>query len=734
MSERQKIYSAEKSIFHPLILLMMVLCLVLNILLSAVARMTDLPFYFDTIGTFVAAALGGIVPGILVSFFTSAINFLMDGESIFYAPLNILIALFSAVYFSEFSQFKKNRIRKKNPGKSGRKKEFMDLLLFILLLAFIGGGVGAWVTWFLYGKTSGSAMLLSISRWFSRHLSIGDLGCHMIATFIVDVIDKAISVLLSLVIIITIPPKIKNSVKVSLWRQKPLTMEELESAPRRIGVRMSLGFRINMVIILSTFLMMVVALVFSSVSFRDNTMDSLSSTASQIAYLASQEIDPAKVDSYLEGGYSAPGYIETKDRLSIIKNSSSDIAFLYVYRIEEDGCHVIFDLDAVLSDGSFIKGDSPGYVVPFDETYEPYLDDLLAGNQMPTIRVKDQYGSFIASYFPVYDSNGNCLCYAISNIEAKVIGELQRHFFGRVVLLFAGFFILIVIISVLTTRYRIVMPIVSMTIYANEMTDKKGGANEESLEKLEELDIRTGDEMEQLYRAFCKLTGDTVYQLNDNKVKSEAIAKMQNALLITMADMVESRDSDTGAHVLKTAAYVRIILQGLKRNGYYAEKITDKYMRDVEMSAPLHDVGKINIPDAILNKPGKLTAEEFEIMKTHTTAGQKILDNAISSMEGDNYLKEARNMAAYHHERWDGGGYPEGLHGEVIPLSARIMAIADVFDALSSPRVYKPAYPFDEAVSMIKEGAGTQFDPKCVEVFLESIAEVKKVHKKYQET
>jgi HD-GYP domain-containing protein (c-di-GMP phosphodiesterase class II) len=157
-------------------------------------------------------------------------------------------------------------------------------------------------------------------------------------------------------------------------------------------------------------------------------------------------------------------------------------------------------------------------------------------------------------------------------------------------------------------------------------------------------------------------------------------------------------------------------------------------MRDVEMSAPLHDVGKINIPDNILNKPGRLTEEEFAIMKTHTTAGKQIIEKAINTMEGDNYLKEAKNMAAYHHERWDGKGYPEGLHGEVIPLSARVMAVADVFDALASPRIYKPAFPLEEAIRIIEEGSGTQFDPKCVEVFVESLPEVKKVLSKYQET
>jgi HD-GYP domain-containing protein (c-di-GMP phosphodiesterase class II) len=206
---------------------------------------------------------------------------------------------------------------------------------------------------------------------------------------------------------------------------------------------------------------------------------------------------------------------------------------------------------------------------------------------------------------------------------------------------------------------------------------------------------------------------------------------MQNGLLITMADMVENRDADTGFHIQKTADYVRIILDGLKRKGYYSNRLTDKYINDVYISAPLHDIGKIRIPDAVLNKPGKLTDDEYEVMKTHTTAGREIIEKAITIVKGDSYLKEARNMAGYHHEKWDGTGYPEGLSGEVIPLSARIMAVADVFDAVSSKRVYKPAMSFEKAISIIEEGSGTHFDPKCVEVFIEASEEVKSVMKKY---
>ena len=249
--------------------------------------------------------------------------------------------------------------------------------------------------------------------------------------------------------------------------------------------------------------------------------------------------------------------------------------------------------------------------------------------------------------------------------------------------------------------------------------------------KLREADIRTEDEVEKLYRDICDMASNQTEQLRSIRRLSEDTAQMQDGIIITMADLVENRDSDTGAHIQKTAAYVKIIVKGLKKKGYYAEKIKPKFESDVVRSAPLHDVGKINIPDNVLNKPGKLTDEEFEIMKTHTTAGMKIMDKAIDTVGGENYLKEARNMAAYHHERWDGRGYPEGLHGEVIPLSARIMAVADVFDALTSPRVYKPAFPIDKALSIIEEGSGTHFDPKCVEVFMESLPEVKIILKKY---
>ena len=160
--------------------------------------------------------------------------------------------------------------------------------------------------------------------------------------------------------------------------------------------------------------------------------------------------------------------------------------------------------------------------------------------------------------------------------------------------------------------------------------------------------------------------------------------------------------------------------------------LTDEYIDSVIKSAPLHDIGKIRISDSILNKPGKLTDEEFEIMKQHTTYGAQVIEQCISTLPGSNFLGEAKNIAKYHHEKWNGKGYPEGLSGEDIPLSARIMAVADVFDALISKRVYKDAFSFDKAMEIIKEDSGTHFDPKVAEAFLAASAQVRETARRFQ--
>ena len=208
-----------------------------------------------------------------------------------------------------------------------------------------------------------------------------------------------------------------------------------------------------------------------------------------------------------------------------------------------------------------------------------------------------------------------------------------------------------------------------------------------------------------------------IMQGNKRSFYHERVSNMQSGMISFMAEVVENRDDNTGGHIRRTAKYVEGIANRLKGQGIYSDVLTDRYMRDMVVAAPLHDIGKIHIPDAVLNKPGRLTDEEFEIMKTHTTAGKELLAHAKTELGESGYLNMAVEMAAYHHEWWNGKGYPYGISGEEIPLCARIMAVADVFDALTSKRCYKDAMPLEKAYAIIREESGTHFDPEVVEAF-----------------
>lgn len=208
-----------------------------------------------------------------------------------------------------------------------------------------------------------------------------------------------------------------------------------------------------------------------------------------------------------------------------------------------------------------------------------------------------------------------------------------------------------------------------------------------------------------------------IMQGNKRSFYHERVSGMQSGMIRFMAEVVENRDDNTGGHIRRTAEYVESIAKELKRQGVYSDILTDRYLNDMVIAAPLHDIGKIHIPDAVLNKPGKLTDEEFAVMKTHTTAGEELLIHAKAELGESEYLNTALKMAAYHHEWWNGKGYPYGISGEEIPLCARIMAVADVFDALTSKRCYKSAMPVEKAYAIIREESGTHFDPAVVEAF-----------------
>lgn len=199
---------------------------------------------------------------------------------------------------------------------------------------------------------------------------------------------------------------------------------------------------------------------------------------------------------------------------------------------------------------------------------------------------------------------------------------------------------------------------------------------------------------------------------------NERIIKIQSSTISGLANLIESRDGETGGHIIRTSRYVEMLAKNTRQMGYYTDILTDEYIELLVRAAPMHDIGKISISDLILRKQGKLTPEEFDIMKDHASEGGRIIRSVMSDIENKDYVDMAAQVAECHHEKWDGSGYPKGLCGEEIPLCARIMAIADVFDALVSKRCYKEAFSFDKAFGIIAGSSGTHFDPILTDVFL----------------
>jgi putative two-component system response regulator len=219
-----------------------------------------------------------------------------------------------------------------------------------------------------------------------------------------------------------------------------------------------------------------------------------------------------------------------------------------------------------------------------------------------------------------------------------------------------------------------------------------------------------------------------------NKRTQELMA-VQDVTIMVMASLAETRDSDTGNHIRRTQFYVKTLAEELRAHPRFAAVLNEHTIGMLFKSAPLHDIGKVGIPDRILLKPGKLTPEEFEIMKTHTTLGRDAIEAAEKQLGIDvEFLKMAKDIAYYHQEKWDGSGYPTGAHGDAIPVSARLMAVADVYDALISRRVYKDGMPHEKAVSIIFEGKGQHFDPDMVDAFVRVQDTFREIARRYADT
>lgn len=686
------------------VILLIIIGLLLNVIPAKIALAFDIPLYLDCLGTVLTAMLGGAMPAVIVGFGVNVINGFAEPVAMYYGVLSVLIAIF-ATFFFRWGYFKKA----------------WKLLVVIFTFALIGGGLGSVFTYALYGFNFGEGISAPFAIAFHDVMHWNRFVSQLLADFVLDVFDKSAIVVLATLLFHYIPQKHKDELK-------KIYNDPSSNAMNRM-VRHSLLSKVVMIVMVAEILLGGLASTIGFLLYRTNSVNNFISIGKGVTEAASVAIDAEKVDDYVARGYEVEGYQKTRDMLERIRGSFPQTKYVYVYKIKNDGCHVVFDLD---TDGE--PGGSPGEVIDFDPTFKPYLPTLLEGGEIDPIISDDQYGWLLTVYRPLRNAAGKTVAYVAADISMESIIRDEATFFIKLLSLFFGLSIIIMGIVIEVMKRGVVIPVNKMSLAAykysldiglasgidfeTEAVDLDGIQN--SANRIGRIGISTNDEIGMLYDSFNGMAQSSFEFIKQVQEQNDRIRRMQEVIIMEFAEMVEARDKSTGDHIKKTAEYVEAIAKELQAEGKFKGVLTDAYIHKLKRAAPLHDIGKIAVSDLILNKNGKLTDEEFAIMKSHTTEGGKILKKIVADA-GDtfdaNYLNESIEMASFHHEKWDGSGYPTHIKGDEIPLSARIMAVADVFDALIAERVYKKGFSYEKAMSIITEGAGKHFDPDVVEAF-----------------
>ena len=605
--------------------------LALNIIPARLAIVLGIPLYLDCTGTIITAMLGGNLPAVIVGFGSNAINGISEPETMYYGVISIMIAVAATFFYHQ--RFFTNIPR---------------LFVVIFTFALIGGGIGSLFTYFLYGLNFGQGITAPFAHAFHDALGYSKFFSQLLADVIIDMLDKGAVVVLAMFAFRFVSRRLKNHLN-------QVFLRDSSNRDANKNVKHSLLRKVVVMVIVAEVLLGALASSIGFFLYRDNSIKRFMTIAKGVTNSAAHVVDAERVNEFLTEGDSAEGYKDIEDALYGIRSSFPQTKYLYVYRIEKDGCHVVFDLD---TDGE--PGSEPGSVVDFDPSFEPYLPTLLAGGEIEPIISDDKFGWLLTVYTPLKDASGRTVAYAAADISMDEITSDEAMFFIKMLSLFFGLSIIIMSVVIELVNRGIVIPVNRMafaamkfsgtTMIASTMDTEKVNLEKirNAADRVVDLKISSFDEIGNLYDSLSSMASDTYNFIARVQGQAERIRKMQEVIIMEFAEVVEARDKSTGNHIKKTAAYVEALAEQLKKEGKFADVLTDEFVQKLKRAAPLHDIGKIAVSDLILNKPGKLTDEEFAIMKSHTTEGWKILTKMVEDA-GDtidaNYLNESIDMA-----------------------------------------------------------------------------------------
>ncbi|MBR4903645.1 MAG: GGDEF domain-containing protein [Selenomonadaceae bacterium] len=493
--------------------------LLLNLVGSMITKLLNLPIYFDTSGTILIAALGSYMPGIAVGFLTNLCKAPFDHMQMYFASVSILMAILTTFF-----------------ARKGFFSHFGKALILIPVLALFVGSCALFIEKFLE-----TASFLQ---------SVNQVNLDFNKNLMYDFLDKIISILLAFAILKKIPPNIKRSFRLLGQRQAPLSEEMRRAVEEESYLSFSLRTKLLLILMLSSFFISLSFGVISCLIFRDATVSDRVKAVDSIVSVVLNELDPKRIDDYLTLGRNAKDYSAVEAKLYGIKHSSTEVKYLYIYRFEEDGAHVIFDLNT-----TNVEADKPGMVVDFEPGILSYKDDLLSGRPVPPIITDDEYGYLMTLYKPLYDSEGKCQCYAAIDFSMNTLTEYTQGFIAHLLVLFTGCFVFIFVVGLWFIENHIILPINTMAYCAKNFSYDNVTDREKNMAMIKGLKIQTGDEIENLYSAMIRSAENIEKYLDHLQLAKVQVANMR--VKVFAMDELAHKDSLTG--VRNKTAYVGMI-------------------------------------------------------------------------------------------------------------------------------------------------------------------------------
>jgi response regulator RpfG family c-di-GMP phosphodiesterase len=694
------------------------LCLALNLALGYVAKLLDWPLFLINIGTVLTGALCGAIPGLIVGGLSLLTYIPFMKDILYYVLISVLIGTMSPFL--------------------SKRRVFLHWYGF--LLAYVGytlilAVIMSTMDFFFYQNQFQN---ITTDAWATSLYQQGQsaYSADFLASLFVFLLDDAITFLVLLFATHFLPVFLQDSLPLGyLYGQKDKTPIK----PAKVKVPFSSWFLSirTQTIGISIVLNILFAFTFSAIAYSVYQQKCYSDAlliANDYSYACAHDVTGDEVSSYMADPTMETWSEETKKsyeemvfRLGRVykdaNQSTKQITYIYIYVIQDDKTYVIYDLPVSEVDyRSHALGDTLG----FDSALSASdITDLKAGKKISGMISRTSRGWLATAYTPVLDSSGKTVAYGCVDVSMNPIFDLTITAYIQMSSLIIVALIAIIDVTSYFTETRVVTPIHYLV---NQSEDFRRVGPREWLLSPEWKSHPVPETKNEILNLSQEIDATQVqicqdYQRNDDQAAS--LLKLQRNVIYGFAELVEKRDKQTGDHIKRTADYVRIIASELRKNPRYRKVLTDDYIDRIVLASPLHDIGKIAVPDEILLKKGKLTPEEFAIIKRHTTEGRDVIASAMKGVSEVSYLKDAEDIAYTHHEWYDGTGYPQGLKGDEIPLSGRIMAVADVFDALRSVRYYKEPFTFEQACDLIQSESGTHFDPDVVEAFLAAGKEIR---------